>query len=311
MRLLKRLYGGLRGVSQRCLGFLEDRLAPFTLAVLLAMLFSSTFFWASWRGEESNGTAIRNLVLVMAAIAALPLAIWRSKVAERQSETAQRGLLNERYQKGAEMLGSKELSVRLGGIYALERLAREYSGDYHTQIMRLFCAFVRNPTARVGKASEPINGGSSTPTAELNRDGSEEGNARPVRLREDVRAVMTAVGMRNGSQIETEKKEKYRLDLFNADLKGLCLYRADLRRVDMGGADLSGAQLMEDTNLSETFLLGVNLSEAFLDGTDLRNCQGLIQKELDHAIAKPDNPPHLEGALDAKTGEPLLWRSRR
>ena len=264
------------------------------LVVLMvtAVIVISIMYW-DWLSIESNGSTIRNIVLVAAAMIALPLAIWRSTVAERQADTAQRGLLNERYQKGAEMLGSRVPSVRLGGIYALTRLAREYSGDYHTQIMRLFCAFVRNPTA------------------ELNRDGSEEGNARPVRLREDVRAVMTAVGTRNGSQIETEKKEKYRLDLFNADLKGLCLYRADLRRVDMGGADLSGARLMEDTNLSETFLLGVNLSEAFLDGTDLRNCQGLIQKELDHAIAKPDNPPHLEGALDAKTGEPLLWRSRR
>ena len=125
IRLWKRLDGGLRGGSQRCLGFLEDRLAPFTLAVLLAVLFSSTFCWASWRGEESNDTAIRNLVLIMAAIAALPLAIWRSKVAERQAATAHRqvemaqdqsvtaqlGLLNEPYQKGTEMLGSQALRV--------------------------------------------------------------------------------------------------------------------------------------------------------------------------------------------------------
>ena len=275
-------------------------ITAWAVLVIVVSLISIPYYWDWLSAEESNSSTIRNIFLAAAALIALPLAIWRSTVAGRQADTAQqqsgiaqRGLLNERYQKGAEMLGSRVPSVRLGGIYALTRLAREYSGDYHTQIMRLFCAFVRNPTA------------------ELNRDGSEEGNARPVRLREDVRAVMTAVGTRNGSQIETEKKEKYRLDLFNADLKGLCLYRADLRRVDMGGADLSGARLMEDTNLSETFLLGVNLSEAFLDGTDLRNCQGLIQKELDHAIAKPDNPPHLEGALDAKTGEPLLWRSRR
>ena len=83
----------------------------------------------------------------------LPLAIWRSTVAERQSatsqlqsETAQRGLLNERYQKGAEMLGSAVLAVRLGGIYALDRLAREHPEAYHLQIMNLLCAFVRNPT---------------------------------------------------------------------------------------------------------------------------------------------------------------------
>ena len=95
------------------LDVLEYRLAPLTLAVLLVVFVGASLCWVSWRGEESNGTAIRNLVLVMAAIAALPLAIWRSKMAERQaataqhqSETAQRGLLNERYQKGAEMMGS-------------------------------------------------------------------------------------------------------------------------------------------------------------------------------------------------------------
>ena len=65
------------------------------------------------------------------------LAIWRSTVAERQSATAQQGLLNERYQKGAEMLGSDVLSVRLGGIYALERLAAEDPNQYHILVMKL------------------------------------------------------------------------------------------------------------------------------------------------------------------------------
>ena len=140
--------------SHRFLGFLEDRVAPLTLMVLVVVITLSILFWDSWRrDEESGSTAIRNLVLVIATIAALPLAIWRSKVAERQaataqrqSETAQRGLLNERYQKGAEMLGSqRSLRFGLGGIYALARLAREHLGDYHTQIMSLLCAFVRHP----------------------------------------------------------------------------------------------------------------------------------------------------------------------
>ena len=30
--------------------------------------------------------------------------------------------------------------------YALQRLAEEHPERYHIQIMRLFCAFVRNPT---------------------------------------------------------------------------------------------------------------------------------------------------------------------
>ena len=149
---LKTLDGKAHKASHRILGFLEDRLAPFTLIVLIAALALSILFWDLWIGEEESvGAAVRNLVLVLAAIAALPLAIWRSKVAERQAETAQRqaetaqrGLLNERYQKGAEMLGSEVLSVRLGGIYALARLAREHPGDYHTQIMSLLCTFSRD-----------------------------------------------------------------------------------------------------------------------------------------------------------------------
>ena len=32
-----------------------------------------------------------------------------------------------------------------GGIYTLMRLAREHPRNYHTQIMSLLCAFVRNP----------------------------------------------------------------------------------------------------------------------------------------------------------------------
>ena len=69
----------------------------------------------------------------------------------------QQGLLHERYQKGAEMLGSELLSVRLGGIYALQRLAENHPGQYHIQIMHLFCAFVRHPTtdASVQAKSSP------------------------------------------------------------------------------------------------------------------------------------------------------------
>ena len=83
MQCLNKLDSGVRNISHRFLGFLEDRTAPLTLMVLVAVFVLSIRFWDSWSGkEESVGMAIRNLVLVIAAIAALPLAIWRSKVAE-------------------------------------------------------------------------------------------------------------------------------------------------------------------------------------------------------------------------------------
>ena len=298
MGRLNKLDGWVRDCSHRFLGFLEDRLAPFTLMVLLAVTILSILFWDSWIGdEESVGTAIRNLVLVMAAIAALPLAIWRSKVAERQaataqrqSETAQRGLLNERYQKGAEMLGSKVLAVRLGGIYALARLAREHPEDYHVQIMSLLCAFVRNPPTAVSE---------------------------DAKVREGVRAVITAVVERSEAQIEREKQENCRLDLSGANLKGAFpegavpaqanlkgavlaqanleeafLYRANLEGADLTGANLKGAVLAQ-ANLEGAFLCRANLEGVNLVSANLKK-SALEKANLEGASLSEAN---LEGAF--------------
>ena len=306
MGRLNKLNSWVRNIPHRFLGFLEDRLAPLTLIVFVAVLIFSILFWDAWRGEESGSTAIRNLFLVIAAIVALPLAIWRSKVAERQAETAHRGLLNERYQKGAEMLGSEVLSVRLGGIYALARLARAHPGDYHTQIMSLLCAFVRNPPG-VGKEKQDTK-----------------------KLREDVQAIMPAICVRSELQIEIEEKEFYfNLDLSGADLHGVSLLRvaslgnsnlqprpgisANLKGAFLSCSNLSGAHLVF-ANLKDAQFFGANLEGAFLSrsnlsGADLRDCKGLTQDQIDQAVARPpDKPPSLEDLVDAKTGKPLVWR---
>lgn len=61
--------------------------------------------WSSTAGSgcttirESGSTSIRNLVLAAVAVAALPLAIWRSKTAARQDFIAQQDLLHGGYKK--------------------------------------------------------------------------------------------------------------------------------------------------------------------------------------------------------------------
>ena len=92
-------------------------------------------FWDKIGGDaESFSTTLRNVAFVIGGVAAILLAVWRSRVSERQAaiaqrqaETAQRqaeiaqhSVLSERSQRGTEMLGSEILSVRLGGIYALQ-----------------------------------------------------------------------------------------------------------------------------------------------------------------------------------------------
>ena len=101
---------------------------------------------------ESRSTTLRNLILAFGAIIAIGIAAWRGFVADRQAEASRNqveisrlSLLNERYQKGAQMLGSTALYVRLGGIYALQRLAQENLEQYHGQITDLLSIFSTVP----------------------------------------------------------------------------------------------------------------------------------------------------------------------
>ena len=149
---------------------------------------------------------------------------------------------------------------------------------------------------------------------------------RPLRVREDVQAVMTAVGERSKAQIEIEKEKEYRLNLIGADLKFVRLFDAVLGNVDLLKADLTNAVLigaklksakltgakLTGANLKSARLIDVNLEVALLihtnlSGADLEGCKGLTQKQLNEAVADSENPPKLEGVVDAKTGRPLVW----
>src|SRR5437763_9967495 len=53
-----------------------------------------------------------------------------------------RGQITDRFTRAVDQLGNEKLDVRLGGIYALERLARE-SRDDHAAIVEILTAYVR------------------------------------------------------------------------------------------------------------------------------------------------------------------------
>lgn len=224
---------------------------------------------------ESGSTTVRNLGLVLAGAVALPLAIWRSWVAQRQADTALQDLLNRRYQQGAEMLGSTVLSVRLGGIYALERLAREHPDQYHIPIMQLLCAFVRHPSA--GDRSESAQVPSRTATH---------------RPRIDVQNAVMSISACHARQGRLKAEASFRLDLRGATLPG-----ADLFEVQLGEANLL------DANLSETGLIGANLASAVLNRASLAGAQ-LSHADLSGArLERADlSQARLNGANLAQAG---------
>ena len=296
--------------------------------------------WLRSSGSEaaSNSDTLRNAGLILGGILALVFALWRGWVAEQQSATAQhqaniaqQSLMNEQYERGAEMLGNAVLSVRLGGVYALKRLAEEHPEQYHIQIMELLCAFVRYPTRDSGVVRPP--------------DLHYESDSYMRTLRPDVQEAMQAIGSRSSLGLSLERSREFKPYMRDAHLVYLQLRGANLSRAWLTNANLSSAVLpdvdlscarLRDATLSGAHLRRANLSNAKLWSADLRGAilenanlsgtdfcgidansqefggpaHGLTQAQLDVARADPGHPPKLDGIRDAETGEPLVWRGR-
>ena len=313
----------------------------FFILLVAFVVVAGTYFtldnWDWLQGNiaptESNSTTLRNIGLLIGGAIALVFALWRGIVAGHQADTARRqmevtqsqveltqdqvgiaqqGLLNERYQRGAEMFGSETIAVRMGGIYALRNLAQEHPSQYHIQIMDLFCAFARHPT--------------NDEDVELHPEKYGQRNKQTPVLRADVQLVMQAIGSRGSGSIgySLERGQGYRLYLRDADLSYLQLRYPDLSYAWLTNANLSNTRLRQ-ANLSDTRLRQANLSDADMSGANLRNAnlsdanlsgarllgvRGLTQAQLDEARANPFNPPQLDGLSDAETGEPLQWRGK-
>ena len=79
-------------------------------------------------------------------------AVWRGWVAERQAnatqrqaETAEQTLLNERYQRGEEMLYSEVPSVQSRGLRLLQELAEDRPDLYHVRVAQLLIDSAMDP----------------------------------------------------------------------------------------------------------------------------------------------------------------------
>jgi hypothetical protein len=163
------------------------------------------------------------------AIAATENAI----AATKNADVAEQGQLTERFTKAIEQLGSDNISIRLGGIYALESIAEysqkgEWSERYHWTVMEVLSAFVRE--------KPPLKG-------DLDEKKAED-KQQPQKPRTDIQAALSAIGRRNP---EKDKKNQ-KLNLSKADIAG----------ADLIGANLQGAILIE-ANLQGAFLIEAKL----------------------------------------------------
>lgn len=199
---------------------------------------------------------IRNYGLIIAAFVAGVLAVWRSSINHRQAKIAEKGLSTERFTKATELLGNKDRSARMGGIYALWQLAEESPQDIKIAVWETLSAYARIPP----------------PLTDV-----EEGNTLAKRiLRADVAVIIKLLGTNEAS------KNLYRAE-FKLNLFGIDLGRGNLTDVNLARAMLGGA------NLAETGLHNANLSDAYLGNAILGMATHLTQDQLDSV--RPSRPP--------------------
>ncbi len=195
-------------------------------------------FYAAKRAKALDASAI-------AANATAKAALENAKAALKNAEAAQDKQITERFTKAIELISSKEVTTRIGGIYALERIANN-SKDDHWTIMEVLSAFVRE-----------------------NRSLKEEGEREQLpKIPTDIQAALTVIGRRKWKNEE----ENQRIDLHNTDIRGADLTGANLKKANLN------AVILEDANLVEA-----NLEEAELRAANLKN-SNFYKAILDKAI---------------------------
>ena len=178
-----------------------------------------------------------------------------------------RGQLTDRYTKAIEQLGSGELDVRIGGVYALEGVARDSARD-HPAVVEVLTAFVRE------HSREPWPPPDSPRTTWITWRGRFRAGGRPQErfTRPDIQAAVTVIGRRDARRdiqpIHLNGADLTAADLRDAKLGSADLTEAILRDADLTRADLAGADL-RDADLTRADLTGATLRSADLGGADL------------------------------------------
>lgn len=187
--------------------------------------------------------------------------------AQRSHDLDRAGQITERFTRAIDQLGSEKLDVRLGGIYALERIARD-SRDDHPQVVEVLTAYVREHAR--WRPAEPPEGPTSEDEVQDDPGWRFWGNAAAASsdVSMDVAAAVSVLGRRDSSRDRTGAS----LDLAGTNLRSLRL-RAD--EANLGAADLTGANLL-DASLAQANLEGASLLLASLPLVDLSraNLQG-------------------------------------
>jgi hypothetical protein len=133
------------------------------------------------------------------------------------------GQMTDRFSKAVTHLGDATLAVRLGGMYELERVAKDSSKD-HGSVMEILAAYIREKSPLI-KNDQP-----TTPVANT----SENRERKPLPI--DIQVALTIIGRRTVANDPLTLD----IDLSNCYISGAKLSEMDFQSTNFSGSDLSG-----------------------------------------------------------------------
>ncbi|MDQ0104433.1 uncharacterized protein YjbI with pentapeptide repeats [Paenarthrobacter nicotinovorans] len=279
-----------------CLWALLGAAVTFAVALYLLASWSSGDFWPFDNGAQIPWEPLARLALPVTALLG---GILGAVIAGHGQATRIEELRNsrdadvtERYTKAIEQLGSTQTAIRVGGIFALERIGHDSERDRTTVVNVLTASLFRELDPAGEKPGTPVVMAKAEESAlmvalmRLRRRGERDklGSylwVKPSFENADLReAYLADSGMSrfplmdaNLSKADLSGASLRWALLFGANLTGANLKHADLSQADAMEADFSGADLtsatLKDADLPDTKFDGATLKSANLQGAKL------------------------------------------
>jgi Pentapeptide repeats (8 copies) len=228
--------------------------------------------------------------------------------AQHELHLTREAQITERFTRAIDQLGSTSLDVRLGGIYGLERIARDSPSELET-VGDILAAYIRQhspwPPMREGQWPE------ATPLDQIPE----------LRMRSaDVQAALSALGRgaASGKVVDLSDVDLRRADLSHSQLQCALFSCSHLEVSDFTEARLEKAcflfadltkAVMSGTDMRDGRFKAVSLKEAFFDETEVGNAEF---DQVDLSGAHLNRARHLDTAVfrdviaDARTAWPNL-----
>ena len=248
-RLIKRLLLSLQSLVRVAWKLL---IFPFWLFQQIPGLFAREDKDSRTFAIDVVKTIISALGLIATLLAGIGLIVnYFNSQAEMQ--LTQQRLITERFSKAVEQIGSGKEEVVIGGIYSLERIAKDSPKDQWT-IMEVLTSYIRK--------NSPI----PSNIEQLEPEERQKALEKLPSVSIPVQAALTVIGRRKVENDQAGDNLAETTD-FNKT-KFLDLSRTNLREANLNGANLDGADLNR-ANLDEAILYRAILKGAYLFGAEL------------------------------------------